>query len=110
MHGRNCFGPHPLGAWGGVKNLIFWTWSCGISNLRGWAVDQDTLKKITYDQTDDDECVPRALAADDKITKSWQKKKKKKKKKKNPEKNTPQNLACTELYMYEEIDRYLLRW
>ena len=39
-------GPHPLGPWGGVKNLIFWTWSCGISNLRGWAVDQDTLKNF----------------------------------------------------------------
>ena len=44
MHQHNILGPHPLRPRGGVKNLIFWTWSCGISNLRGWAVDQDTLK------------------------------------------------------------------
>ena len=27
-----------------LKNYFFWTWYCGISNLRGWAVDQDRLK------------------------------------------------------------------
>ena len=43
MHRHNFLGPQPLGPWGRVKNLIFWTWSCSISNLRGWAVDQDTL-------------------------------------------------------------------
>ena len=38
-----------FGTWGagGVKNLILWSWSCGISNQRGWAVDHDTLKIFT---------------------------------------------------------------
>ena len=32
MHRHNFLGPQPLGPRGGVKNFIFWTWSCGISN------------------------------------------------------------------------------
>ena len=41
-----------LGCWG-VNNLIFWPWSCGISNKREWAEAEDTLKKIPYKQTCD---------------------------------------------------------
>ena len=40
----NFFLSSPLGLWGGVKILNFWTCTWGISNLRGWAVDQDRLK------------------------------------------------------------------
>ena len=39
------FGSLPPAALGRGQNLFFWTWSCGISNLKGWAVDQDTLKQ-----------------------------------------------------------------
>ena len=38
------FGSPPPGALGRGQNLIFWAWSCGISNLRGWAVDQERMK------------------------------------------------------------------
>ena len=46
MQRHNFLGPQPLGPWGGVKNIIFWTWSCGISNKMEFAVDQDTLKNF----------------------------------------------------------------
>ena len=35
-----------FGTWGCWGGIILWTWSCGISNPRGWAVDQDTLKNF----------------------------------------------------------------
>ena len=46
MHRLNFLGPRPLGPWGGVKNLIFWTWSCVISNERGLAVDHNALNNF----------------------------------------------------------------
>ena len=32
MNQHHFLGPQTPRPWGGVKNLIFWTWSCGISN------------------------------------------------------------------------------
>ena len=32
MHPHNFLGPRPLGPWGGVKKIFFWTWPRGISN------------------------------------------------------------------------------